>query len=365
MATFRARTGVVPSGARFLAAGAVVVAAWSSGGQARHEHHARLRALATPVPTAVAPAPAPVAAPAPAPAVAPAPAPPAAPAPVATPAHAQATATPTATPTPTVTPSPSPDCVAEDAYGCQVTTAQCTILGTMGDDTLVGTATQDLICGLAGNDVIEGGDGDDSIYGGDGNDQISGGPGHDCLDGGAGDDTFPDPQDDATEEAPDGAVVILPDGHCTVTSPEVTPTPTPVPTPALPDTTPEREQSVTDVAQTGSVILSIAQAVQGSSAKVTVGARASARDGVASVLLECAAPVSGTLVLQVKHGKAKQKAGHGLFACEPPSTVAKVDLVKAVGDRLHDAGTLKMTVKVQVAGKTVATEPVVMTEAAG
>jgi hemolysin type calcium-binding protein len=356
MATFRARTGVVPSGARFLATGAVVVAAWSSSGAAPQEHHARLRAIVTPAPTAVAPAPTAAPAPAPAPAVAPAP--------VATPARAQATPTPspTATPAPTVAPPPPPDCVVGDAYGCQVTTEQCTVLGTMGDDTLVGKATEDLICGLAGNDVIEGGEGDDSIYGGDGNDRISGGPGHDCLDGGAGDDTFPDPQDDAAEVSPDGVVVILPNGHCTAT-----PSPTPTPTPTPPDNTTPHEQTggVTDVAQTGSVILSIAQAVQRSSANVTVGRRASARDGVASVLLECATPVSGTLALEVKRGNAQQRVGHAPFSCEPPSRVAKVKLVKPVRDRLHKAGTLKMTVKVTAGGKPVATAQVVMTEATG
>src|SRR4051812_11732544 len=63
-------------------------------------------------------------------------------------------------------------------------------------------------------------------------------------------------------------------------------------------------------------------------------------------------------------GRAGRQAAGGAFSCEPPSTVAKVDLVKAVSDRLHDAGTLEMTLKVQVAGKQVATEQVVMTEAA-
>jgi hemolysin type calcium-binding protein len=349
---------LVPSGARFLAAGAVVVGAWSSDEPARHAHHKPLRALATPTPAAVAPAPAP--APPVVAVVAPAQATPTpSPTPTATP-----TPTPTATPTPT--PSPAPPaastlpCAYEIADGCVVTTDRCTILGTMGDDTLVGTATEDLICGLAGNDVIDGGAGDDTILGGAGDDTIRGGPGENCMVGGPGSDTFPDrqPGDTVAQDAlPYGTIVIT--GFCGVQrhSP---------PRPPATDTTGEQKSStVTEAAQTGSLVLSIAQALAAGEVDLTIGARASAKDGVATVLVECSAAVSGTLVLQLRQGKKQTRAGSDPFSCEPPSAVAKVKLGQAVSDRLHAAGSLKMTAKAKVGGEVVAAQKLVMTEATG
>jgi hemolysin type calcium-binding protein len=349
---------LVPSGARFLAAGAVVVGAWSSDEPARHAHHKPLRAVATPTPAAVAPAPAP------------APAPPV----VAVAAPAQATPTPSPTPTPTPTPSATPTpapnpappaastlpCAYEIAGGCVVTIDRCTILGTMGDDTLVGTATEDLICGLAGNDVIDGGAGDDTILGGAGDDTIRGGPGENCMVGGPGSDTFPDrqPGDTVAQDAlPYGTIVIT--GFCGVQrhSP---------PRPPATDTTGEQKSStVTEAAQTGSLVLSIAQALAAGEVDLTIGARASAKDGVATVLVECSAAVSGTLVLQLRQGKKQTRAGSDPFSCEPPSAVAKVKLGQAVSDRLHAAGSLNMTAKAKVGGKVVAAQKLVMTEAAG
>jgi hypothetical protein len=67
--------------------------------------------------------------------------------------------------------------------------ADCTIVGTEGNDTLVGTSLNDVICGLGGNDVIWGLWGEDSLIGGDGNDLLIGGGSNDAIDGSAGFDT--------------------------------------------------------------------------------------------------------------------------------------------------------------------------------
>ena len=361
---------LVPSGARFLAAGAVAVGVWASDGAPRHAHHKHLRAIATPVPTAVAPAPRPVVVAATA-----------TPGPVATRAAAQATPTPTPTPspTPTPTPLPSPPCAYEDANGCQVTEDECTIRGTLGDDMLLGTAMVDLICGFGGNDTIDGGGGDDTIYGGPGDDTITGGTGSDCMAGGPGSDTFPDAQPGDTVAAdtlPGGTVG--PDGRC---RPHVTPGtggsggggggPAPTPTPTVipgEEGQPRNNESSSDLtvtAQTGSVALAIAQALQGSEPDVTIGDTATVKDGVANLFLECGTPVSGTVVLVVKRGKKQQRAGSSPFSCDPPSTVVKVKLKKSARSRLHDAGTLNTTAKVSVNDAQVAAEKVVLTEAAG
>lgn len=81
----------------------------------------------------------------------------------------------------------------------EVGLADCTILGTEGEDDLLGTTGDDVICGLGGddfisarggNDVIRGGAGDDEIYGRVGNDEIYGGLGDDLLLGHRGSDVI-------------------------------------------------------------------------------------------------------------------------------------------------------------------------------
>lgn len=67
--------------------------------------------------------------------------------------------------------------------------AECTILGTAGNDRLQGTAGDDVICGLGGNDVLSGSAGNDTLYGGAGNDKLAGGLGNDRLRGETGSDT--------------------------------------------------------------------------------------------------------------------------------------------------------------------------------
>ncbi len=69
-----------------------------------------------------------------------------------------------------------------------VSTADCTIVGTMQSDFIIGTAGDDIICALGGDDVVDGGDGNDIVFAGPGVDTVSGGPGDDLLDGDQGDD---------------------------------------------------------------------------------------------------------------------------------------------------------------------------------
>lgn len=59
--------------------------------------------------------------------------------------------------------------------GSLIPLAQCTILGTPGNDRISGTNGNDVICGLGGNDVISGGAGRDAIDGANGNDRLTGG----------------------------------------------------------------------------------------------------------------------------------------------------------------------------------------------
>ena len=66
--------------------------------------------------------------------------------------------------------------------------ANCTIIGTEGDDTLTGTEGDDVICGLGGNDFIEGRAGNDIILGGTGNDRLYGRLGDDTIRGEIGND---------------------------------------------------------------------------------------------------------------------------------------------------------------------------------
>ena len=51
--------------------------------------------------------------------------------------------------------------------------AECTVVGTSGDDVLVGTARTDYVCGGDGDDVIQGSDGDDVVVGGPGSDTVA------------------------------------------------------------------------------------------------------------------------------------------------------------------------------------------------
>lgn len=67
--------------------------------------------------------------------------------------------------------------------------AECTLVGTAGNDRLVGTPGDDVICGLGGKDVVSGLDGADTLYGGSGKDKLLGGLGDDRLVGEKGADT--------------------------------------------------------------------------------------------------------------------------------------------------------------------------------
>jgi uncharacterized repeat protein (TIGR01451 family) len=67
--------------------------------------------------------------------------------------------------------------------------AECTVIGTAGNDRLAGTSGDDVVCGLAGNDVLFGLDGDDTLYGGSGKDKLVGGLGADRFVGEQGSDT--------------------------------------------------------------------------------------------------------------------------------------------------------------------------------
>jgi hypothetical protein len=71
--------------------------------------------------------------------------------------------------------------VGEGRGGSLVPRAQCTIIGTPGDDRISGTRGNDVICGLSGNDVIDGAGGIDVIDGANGNDRVTGGSGNDPL----------------------------------------------------------------------------------------------------------------------------------------------------------------------------------------
>jgi len=92
--------------------------------------------------------------------------------------------------------------------GSLVPLAECTVVGTSGNDRILGSRGNDVICGLGGNDVVIGGGGRDLVdgangadrLGGDGggdlllglrgNDRLTGGAGRDGLGGGAGKDVL-------------------------------------------------------------------------------------------------------------------------------------------------------------------------------
>jgi len=72
--------------------------------------------------------------------------------------------------------------------GSVISSDDCTILGTPGDDVIVGTKKHDVICALGGDDKIKTGKGFDVVDTGDGNDQAAGGKKSDVLLGLAGND---------------------------------------------------------------------------------------------------------------------------------------------------------------------------------
>ncbi len=92
--------------------------------------------------------------------------------------------------------------------GSLVPLAECTVVGTPGNDRILGSRGNDVICGLGGNDVVVGGGGRDLIDGANGadrlggagggdlllglrgNDRLTGGTGRDGLGGGAGHDVL-------------------------------------------------------------------------------------------------------------------------------------------------------------------------------
>jgi len=344
---------------------AAFVAAMFAGGAVAHAQEpvevavAEATLTATPVATAT-PLPTPV--PTPVATATPAPTPP----PTAPSRAVVAQQTPAPTPTPTPTPTPPPaepsDCAQQDVGGCAVPVDDCTVFGTPADDVLIGTDAAEVLCGLAGNDVIRGGGGDDSIYGGSGDDEISGGQGDDCMVGGDGEDEFPDRDDrdvvsqdgvGATEEA---FIDVGKKGHCT----------------ALNfgggiKTPPAEEGGLTGAASSGSLLLDIVQSSSAPPApgSLTVGDRGAVRDGVATLLLTCKTALAGTVVLQAKRGSSRQRVGRGPFRCEPPTDPAEIELTQAGRRRLEQSGTLRVTAKVKVDGREIASEPVVISPAEG
>jgi hypothetical protein len=92
--------------------------------------------------------------------------------------------------------------------GSLVPLAECTVVGTSGNDRILGSRGNDVICGLGGNDVVIGGGGRDLVDGANGadrlggagggdlllglrgNDRLTGGSGRDGLGGGAGNDVL-------------------------------------------------------------------------------------------------------------------------------------------------------------------------------
>jgi Ca2+-binding RTX toxin-like protein len=63
--------------------------------------------------------------------------------------------------------------------------ADCTIIGTSGDDLLEGTTGDDIVCGGGGSDTIKGLGGNDILRGEGEPDKLAGGEGADTLDGGS------------------------------------------------------------------------------------------------------------------------------------------------------------------------------------
>ena len=65
--------------------------------------------------------------------------------------------------------------------GSIVPLAECTVIGTAGNDRILGSRGNDVICGLGGNDVVVGGGGRDLVDGANGADRLNGGSGGDLL----------------------------------------------------------------------------------------------------------------------------------------------------------------------------------------
>ncbi|HEX5780591.1 MAG TPA: hypothetical protein VFX80_01655 [Solirubrobacteraceae bacterium] len=274
-------------------------------------------------------------------------------------ADAAPVAAPAQTPEPTPQPTPAPPeaapppaddfCVFDNGEFCQVSSSQCTILGTADPDVLVGGATQDLICGLGGDDVIDGGDGDDLLIGGDGDDRLTSGPGYDCSIGLEGEDEFPDENieedwviEDGREGAdPDSEVTYqVVDGRCTATRREHS-------------ETAGGGGSVEAVAETGSVVLAVAQILATESAPfpVSLPRAAQVRGGVARLLTRCDSGVSGTLTLITRPPGERRRAGRAEFECEPASELVEVTLNRAARNRLADRGELEVDVRIAVDGR--------------
>ena len=255
-----------------------------------------------------------------------------------------------APPEPTPAPPPADDfCVFDNGEFCQVSSSQCTILGTADPDVLIGGATQDLICGLGGDDVIDGGEGDDLLIGGDGDDRLTSGPGYDCSIGLDGEDEFPDEnieedwviQDGREGADPDSEVTYqVVDGRCTATRREHS-------------ETAGGGGSVEAVAETGSVVLAVAQILATESAPfpVSLPRAAQVRDGVARLLTRCDSGVSGTLTLITRPPGERRRAGRAEFECEPASELVEVTLNRATRNRLADRGQLEVDVRIAVDGR--------------
>jgi hypothetical protein len=251
---------------------------------------------------------------------------------------------------PDVAPPPADDfCVFDNGEFCQVSSSQCTLLGTADPDVLIGGATQDLICGLGGDDVIDGGDGDDLLIGGDGNDRLTSGPGYDCSIGLDGEDEFPDENVEEDWVIQDGREGADPNsdvtyhviaGRCTVTRREHS-------------ETAGGGGSVEAVAETGSVVLAVAQILATESAPfpVSLPRAAQVRDGVARLLTRCDSGVSGTLTLITRPPGERRRAGRAEFECEPASELVEVTLNRAARNRLEDRGELEVDVRIAVDGR--------------
>jgi uncharacterized repeat protein (TIGR01451 family) len=74
------------------------------------------------------------------------------------------------------------------SYTVRVAPAECTQVGTRGDDRLVGTSGTDMLCGMGGADVLIGRGGKDRLLAGPGKDVLKGGAKSDRLVAGGGND---------------------------------------------------------------------------------------------------------------------------------------------------------------------------------
>jgi hypothetical protein len=307
--------------------------------------------VASAVPTAVAtptPEPAPTAV-----AAAETTAPPPAPTPVA-PARK---ATPTPAPAPASAAADRPvTCVFPATGQCQISSNQCSILGTEGADTLIGGATADLICGLGGADVIDGRGGDDTVVGGDGDDKITGGRGSDCMFGGGGHDRFPGSDENdivvGEDPGPHSFTPVSVDRHARC---------------HIPGTAGGDDGGGSDPVNAGggavdapvrggALVLDIVNIVHAAESTspapfpVQIAPDARAAAGTARLLLRCSAQSEGRLVARIRGAKKPNLAGRAAFTCAPPTDVAEVELTMRARQRLARDGELDVTVRIAVAG---------------